>query len=83
MIHKTHLTIGRLVLFGFAPGQRAAVVAAFQTELGRLLAPQPAAPAAPFGEGRTVPALKLAPRRTGGTNPGEAAARQLVQGLRR
>jgi hypothetical protein len=83
MSHKTHLTIDRLVLHGFAPGQRDAVVAAFQTELARLLASEQNGPAAPFGEGRTVPALKVAPRRTGGANPGEAAARQLVQGLRR
>jgi hypothetical protein len=72
---KTHLTIDQLVLHGFPASQRDAVVAAFQTELVHLL------DGGGFGDSRAVPALKVAPRRNGGTGAGEAAARQLVQGL--
>jgi hypothetical protein len=49
------LHIERLVLEGVAPRDAAAVVAAFQAELGRLLA----APAAP-AEGHTAPAVSVA-----------------------
>jgi hypothetical protein len=74
---KTYLTIDRLVLHGFSAAQRETVVNGFQTELARLL------DGGGFGDSQMVPALRLAPHRNGGTGPGEAAARQLFQGLRR
>jgi hypothetical protein len=64
------------VLHGFPASQRDAVVTGFQTELARLL------DGAAFGESRAAPVRKVAPRRNGGTGAGEAAARQLFQGLR-
>ena len=76
MSRKTHLTIDRFVLHGFSASQRAAVVTGFQTELARLLGGEA------FGDSRAVPTLKVAPRRNDRTGAGEAAARQLVQGLR-
>ncbi|MGH6846877.1 MAG: hypothetical protein ACREC0_05420 [Methylocella sp.] len=81
MSPKLHVTIDRLVLHGFAPGQRDAVVAGFRGELARLLAVDGAGAA--FGDSRAVNALKVAPRRAGGAGAGESAARQLLQGLRR
>nr|WP_294510116.1 hypothetical protein [uncultured Rhodopila sp.] len=83
MSRKTHLTIDRLVLHGFSPAQRDAVVAGFHAELMRLLGGGDSGPGADFGDSRAVPALKVALRRNGGSGAGEAAARQLVQGLRR
>ena len=76
MSRKTHLTIDRLVLHGFLASQRDAVVTGFQNELARLL------DGGTFGESRAVPGLKVAPRRNAATGAGEAAARQLVPGLR-
>jgi hypothetical protein len=77
---QLQLTIDRLVLHGFAPEQRDGVVAGFRAELGRALAAQ----AAGFGASRSTPVLRVSPRRADGSaGVGEAAARQLLQGLRR
>jgi hypothetical protein len=78
-----HLTIDRLVLRGFAPGERAAVVAGFRAELARALAARDAGAA--FGASRTTNAIAVPPRRAdaAGAAAGEAAARQLLKGLRR
>ena len=79
----THLTIDRLVLHGFTPAQRDAVVAGFRAELARLLAAGDPGLGGHFGDSRAAPELSVAPRRNGGSGVGEAAARQLAQGLRR
>ena len=78
---KPHITIDRLALYGFAPDQRDAVAADFRAELARLLATDGAGAA--FGESRSLNALKVAPGPDGNASAGEAAARQLLQGLRR
>ena len=83
MTAKLHLIIDRLVLRGFAAGQRAAVVAGFRAELARALAGPDAGAA--FGASRTTNAIAVPPRRAdaAGAAAGEAAARQLLKGLRR
>jgi hypothetical protein len=74
---RARVTIDRVVLKGFGPEQRQALVAGLRRELSRMLA-DPAARAAL--KSRQVPALRLAPIALA---PGLAGGRSLGAGLAR